>query len=73
MRVPGGVFLRPDGGFPQRHSNGGVLLPRQSMPIKEAARLAQRVADEMQFELVDVELAKEPTGRFLRIFIFNVN
>ena len=39
------------------------------MPIKEAARLAQRVADEMQFELVDVELAKEPTGRFLRIFI----
>ena len=39
------------------------------MPIKEAARLARKVADEMQFEFVDIELAKEPTGRFLRIFI----
>lgn len=44
-------------------------MPRQSMPIREAARLAQKIADEMQFELVDVELAKEPTGSFLRIFI----
>lgn len=44
-------------------------MPRQSMPIKEAARLARKVADEMQFEFVDIELAKEPTGRFLRIFI----
>ena len=39
------------------------------MPLKEAARLAQKVADEMQYEFVDIELAKEPTGRFLRIFI----
>ena len=44
-------------------------MPRQSMPVKEAARLAQKIAEEMQFELIDVELAKEPTGRFLRIFI----
>ena len=44
-------------------------MPRQSMPVKDATRIAQKIADEMQFELVDVELAKEPTGRFLRFFI----
>lgn len=44
-------------------------MPRQSMPVKEAARIAQRIADEMQLELVDVELVKEPTGHFLRFYI----
>ena len=44
-------------------------MPKQSMTVKDARRLAQRLADEMQYELVDVELVKEPTGRFLRLFI----
>ena len=28
------------------------------MPVKDAARLAQKLADELQLELVDVELVK---------------
>ena len=44
-------------------------MPRQSMPVKEAARIAQKIADELQVELVDVELVKEPTGHFLRFYI----
>ena len=39
------------------------------MPVKEAAQIAQRIADELQVELVDVELVKEPTGHFLRFYI----
>ena len=39
------------------------------MPVKDAARIAQKLADELQLELVDVELVKEPTGRFLRFFV----
>ena len=39
------------------------------MPVKEAARIAQKIADELQVELVDVELVKEPTGHFLRFYI----
>ena len=42
---------------------------RQTMPVKDAARLAQKLADELQLELVDVELVKEPTGRFLRFYV----
>lgn len=44
-------------------------MPRQSMPVKDAAQIAQKLADELQVELVDVELVKEPTGRFLRFYI----
>ena len=44
-------------------------MPRQSMPVKEAARIAEKIADELQVELVDVELVKEPTGHFLRFYI----
>ena len=44
-------------------------MPRQSMPVKDAARIAQKLADGLQVELVDVELVKEPTGRFLRFYI----
>ena len=39
------------------------------MPVKEAARIAQKIADELQLELIDVELVKEPTGHFLRFYI----
>ena len=44
-------------------------MPRQSMPVKEAAQIAQKIADEFQLELIDVELVKEPTGHFLRFYI----
>ncbi len=39
------------------------------MPVKEARVIAQRIAAEMNVELVDVELVKEPTGHFLRFYI----
>lgn len=44
-------------------------MPRQSMPVKEAAKIAQKIADELGYEFVDVELVKEPTGHFLRFYI----
>ena len=44
-------------------------MPGQSMPVREAAKIAQRIADEMHLEFVDAELVKEPTGRFLRFYI----
>ena len=39
------------------------------MPVKEAAQIAERIAREMDVELVDVELVKEPTGHFLRFYV----
>ncbi len=39
------------------------------MPVREAREIAQRIAAEMQVELVDVELVREPTGHFLRFYI----
>ena len=39
------------------------------MPVKEAAKIAQKIADELGYEFVDVELVKEPTGHFLRFYI----
>jgi len=44
-------------------------MPGHSMPVREAREIAQKVAQEMQVELVDVELVKEPTGHFLRFYI----
>ncbi len=44
-------------------------MPKQSMSVAEARKVAQKVADEMGYELVDVELVKEPAGRFLRFFV----
>lgn len=44
-------------------------MPRHSMPVGEAREIAQKIAQEMQVELVDVELAKEPTGHFLRFYV----
>ena len=44
-------------------------MPGHSMPVREAKQIAQRIADEMQVELVDVELVKEPTGHFLRFYV----
>ena len=44
-------------------------MPSKSMPVREAREIAQRIAAEMNVELVDVELVKEPTGHFLRFYI----
>ncbi len=44
-------------------------MPGKSMPVREAREIAQRIASEMDVELVDVELVKEPTGHFLRFYI----
>ena len=39
------------------------------MPVREARQIAEKIAQEMGYELVDVELVKEPTGHFLRFYI----
>ena len=44
-------------------------MPGHSMPVRDARKIAERIAQEMQVELVDVELTKEPTGHFLRFYI----
>ena len=44
-------------------------MPKKAMSVREAEKIAQRIADEQNVELVDVELVKEPTGHFLRFFI----
>lgn len=44
-------------------------MPGHSMPVRVAREIAQKIAQEMQVELVDVELVKEPTGRFLRFYV----
>jgi len=42
----------------------GKTLPKKAMSVKQAAVIAQRIADEQNVELVDVELVKEPGGYF---------
>lgn len=44
-------------------------MPSKSMPVKQAAQIAEKIAQEMNVELIDVELVKEPTGHFLRFYI----
>ena len=44
-------------------------MPGHSMPVREARKIAEKIAQEMQVELVDVELVKEPTGHFLRFYV----
>ena len=44
-------------------------MPKKAMSVKQAAVIAQRIADEQNVELVDVELVKEPGGYFLRFYI----
>lgn len=39
------------------------------MSVRQAREIAERIANEMDVELVDVELVKEPTGRFLRFYV----
>lgn len=44
-------------------------MPRKAMSVHEAEKIAQKIAQEQNVELVDVELVKEPTGHFLRFYI----
>lgn len=44
-------------------------MPGHSMPLRDARKIAEDIAREMQVELVDVELVKEPTGVFLRFYV----
>ena len=44
-------------------------MPKQSMSLAEARLIAGKIADEMEYELVDVELVKEPAGKFLRFYV----
>lgn len=44
-------------------------MPGKSMPVRDARQIAEKIASEMNVELIDVELVKEPTGHFLRFYI----
>ena len=41
----------------------------QSSPLKRAERIAERTAQELGYEFVDLELVKEPLGKFLRFYV----
>lgn len=45
------------------------MLPKQSAPLSRAEAIAKRVAKELGYSLIEAELVKEPTGRFLRFYI----
>ena len=44
-------------------------MANKSMPLKQARGIAEKLAEELGYELVDVELTKEPGGHFLRFYI----
>ena len=44
-------------------------MANKSMPLKQAREIAEKLAEELGYELVDVELTKEPGGHFLRFYI----
>jgi len=44
-------------------------MPKQSMTVSEARVVAAKIADEMGYEFIDVELVKEPAGKFLRFYV----
>lgn len=47
---------------------GETNLPKKAMSVREAQKIAERIAAEQGVELVDVELTKEPTGHYLRFY-----
>ena len=57
----------------ERGAYGGTrrnsYLPNQSMPLTRVERVAIRLAEQLGFEWVDLELVKEPAGRFLRFYV----
>jgi len=44
-------------------------LPNQSNTLVSVERTAIRLAEELGYEWIDLELVKEPAGRFLRFYI----
>lgn len=44
-------------------------MPKPSLRLDSAEAIAKRVAENLGFFLLEVELVKEPTGRFLRFYI----
>ena len=44
-------------------------MANKSMPLKQAREIAEKLAEELGYELGDVELTKEPGGHFLRFYI----
>ncbi len=48
-------------------------MPKPSAPLGKAQEIAAKVAAQQGLILVDVELVKEPTGRFLRFYIDNAD
>ena len=47
----------------------GVVLPKRPVGVELAEKKALSVAEKMGYTLVDAELVKEATGRFLRFYI----
>lgn len=45
------------------------ILSKRAMSLREARNIAQRIADDEGAELIDAELTKEPTGRYLRFYM----
>lgn len=44
-------------------------MPKKAVTVREAEQIARDIARQQGVELVDVELVKEPAGRFLRFYI----
>ena len=44
-------------------------MPKKAMSVHEAEKIALKIAGEQSVELVDVELVKEPAGRYLRFYV----
>ena len=44
-------------------------MPPKNANMDKIAALCQRVADRMHYELCDAAMEKEPTGRYLRVYI----
>ncbi|MBQ1256008.1 MAG: ribosome maturation factor RimP [Clostridia bacterium] len=44
-------------------------MPNQSNTLVSVERIAIRLAEELGYEWIDLELVKEPAGRFLRFYI----
>lgn len=44
-------------------------MPKKALTVREAEQIARDIARQQGVELVDVELVKEPGGRFLRFYI----
>lgn len=44
-------------------------MPPKNANVQKIEAICQRIADKLEYELCDVAIEKEPTGRYLRIYI----